>query len=435
MSSGSTSCPRRPSPRRSRPSPPRCPRSGPYCSAARGRVGGDAATSARRALGREGRRVGQPAGERDHLGALGDRHQVAHRRGRHDRACARRTGRRSARGRAALAQCGRRSPLGSAPCRLSSCAAHRTATDATSSSTFCQGMGSPLRRASAPSCPRSLAGALATADVGRRLRRHALRVPESPVFLLAVAVALVAARAARSAVEARAAGRGGARPASASASARCCSRARSPTTTPPGGRASSPASPAAALAQLAARAACSRRRPRAPRRRGRARALPVYVEAAALVARRPLDPRPAARPRSPLGFFVWLLRGGAPPRGREVRGPAHPAVSTPAQARPRRHRRHEAGDARARGRDRPGARAAARRSSAGASSTTAPPRSPRSRRSARRRSPPAPARTDHQIPSMNWYSRAEERYVEYGSSFSRARALRRRPSSPTRSTT
>src|SRR5690349_24975831 len=28
---------------------------------------------------------------------------------------------------------------------------------------------------------------------------------------------------------------------------------------------------------------------------------------------------------------------------------------------------------------------------------------------------------EHQIPSMNWYSRAERRYVEYGSSFSAAR--------------
>jgi hypothetical protein len=36
------------------------------------------------ALGREGRRVGQSARERDDLGALGDRHQVAHRRRLHD---------------------------------------------------------------------------------------------------------------------------------------------------------------------------------------------------------------------------------------------------------------------------------------------------------------------------------------------------------------
>ena len=42
--------------------------------------------------------------------------------------------------------------------------------------------------------------------------------------------------------------------------------------------------------------------------------------------------------------------------------------------------------------------------------------------SARRRSPPASAaRTRHHIPAMNWYSRAERRYVEYGSSFRAAR--------------
>ena len=40
--------------------------------------------SAAKRLGREGRGVGQAAGERDDLGALGDRHQVAHRRGLHD---------------------------------------------------------------------------------------------------------------------------------------------------------------------------------------------------------------------------------------------------------------------------------------------------------------------------------------------------------------
>ncbi len=28
---------------------------------------------------------------------------------------------------------------------------------------------------------------------------------------------------------------------------------------------------------------------------------------------------------------------------------------------------------------------------------------------------------EHEIPSMNWYSRAEQRYVEYGSSFSASR--------------
>ena len=57
------------------------------------------------------RRVGQPAGERDHLGALGQRHQVAHRGGLHDLRALREQARRSARGRApsSAAACGRSS--------------------------------------------------------------------------------------------------------------------------------------------------------------------------------------------------------------------------------------------------------------------------------------------------------------------------------------
>ena len=37
-------------------------------------------------------------------------------------------------------------------------------------------------------------------------------------------------------------------------------------------------------------------------------------------------------------------------------------------------------------------------------------------------SPPGSAPTEHRIPSMNWYHRGEERYVEYGSSFPATRA-------------
>ena len=50
-------------------------------------------------LRREGRGVGQAAGERDHLRPRRHRHQVAHRRGAHHPRCARRRGRRSAPGR------------------------------------------------------------------------------------------------------------------------------------------------------------------------------------------------------------------------------------------------------------------------------------------------------------------------------------------------
>ena len=57
---------------------------------------------------------------------------------------------------------------------------------------------------------------------------------------------------------------------------------------------------------------------------------------------------------SRVGFFVWLLRRRAPPRGREVRGPAHPAVTpAPPKLVLAVIDAHEAGDARARGRDRP----------------------------------------------------------------------------------
>ena len=51
------------------------------------------------ALGREGRRVGQAAGERDHLRSGGDLHQVAHRAGAHHLRALPRTARRSARDR------------------------------------------------------------------------------------------------------------------------------------------------------------------------------------------------------------------------------------------------------------------------------------------------------------------------------------------------
>ncbi len=48
-----------------------------------GRLLGDPGHLRGEGLGREGRGVGQPAGERDHLGPRRHRHQVAHRRGAH----------------------------------------------------------------------------------------------------------------------------------------------------------------------------------------------------------------------------------------------------------------------------------------------------------------------------------------------------------------
>ena len=55
------------------------PSVGPYCSACGRALLGDPGHLRGEALRREGRGVGQAAGERDHLGAGGDLHQVAHR--------------------------------------------------------------------------------------------------------------------------------------------------------------------------------------------------------------------------------------------------------------------------------------------------------------------------------------------------------------------
>jgi hypothetical protein len=55
----------------------------PVLQRGRCRGGGYARHDRREVLGREGRRVGQAARQRDDLGALGDGHEVAHRRGLH----------------------------------------------------------------------------------------------------------------------------------------------------------------------------------------------------------------------------------------------------------------------------------------------------------------------------------------------------------------
>ena len=59
------------------------PSVGPYWSASGRGLLRDPRHLRGEALGREGRGVGKPAGERDHLGPRGDRHQVPHRRGAH----------------------------------------------------------------------------------------------------------------------------------------------------------------------------------------------------------------------------------------------------------------------------------------------------------------------------------------------------------------
>jgi hypothetical protein len=64
----------------------------------------------------------------------------------------------------------------------------------------------------------------------------------------------------------------------------------------------------------------------------------------------------------------------------------------------------------------------------GQHAATAWPRSRRSRPVCSARSPRAPGPDRHLIPSMNWYHRDEERYVEYG----RASRPRRRSASSAR---
>ena len=73
------------------------PSVGPYWSARAHDSTGDRAHQRRVGVGRERRGVGQPARQRDHVGALGERHQVAHRRGLHHLRPLRRTAPRSAR--------------------------------------------------------------------------------------------------------------------------------------------------------------------------------------------------------------------------------------------------------------------------------------------------------------------------------------------------
>ena len=136
------------------------PSVGAYCRArAASRWPRPCDMSAASDLGREGRGVGQPAGERDDLGALGDGHEVAHGRGLHDRACARRTGRRSARGRARRRMgAAERDTLPVGPARVGTCRPLQScplqARTDEAPLDILQGMGVATAAGSARSCPR-----------------------------------------------------------------------------------------------------------------------------------------------------------------------------------------------------------------------------------------------------------------------------------------
>ena len=269
-------------------------------------------------LGREGRGVGQAAGERDDLGALGDGHQVAHRRGLHDRACARRRGRRSARGRGAVGRASavRRGPERRASSRVMPPDAYRTVKLFLDIS---RASASPPRPASARSCPRCspalwprpTSASTSTAPTSpsssspgswlvarRRARRHdrccGARRRRRPASAALGGIAIGARRAA-------------------------VRRRRSPTTARrwwPG-----------LIVGLAVRRARPARRAQ-PVRRARARAstreaaaaLPIYAEGVALVLAGAGDPRPAASRSSLVGFLVWLLSAAAAASGEKYAG-------------------------------------------------------------------------------------------------------------------
>ena len=310
----------------------------------RGRLGRDRAHQRGVGLGREGRRVGQAAGERDHLGALGDRHQVAHGRGLHDlRARGEQPG--------VALEVARRRPRAVAHAVEFAAAAWVPGTVVYShgprdaSVTRVVGRSptptgraplprhhpghGPRRRAGVrpflPPCSRARSPAPTSASTSSGTR---LRVLERPWFLLAVRGAADHHRGHRAPAPGPAETGGRRRRAGAawpSAWARCCSPARWPTTARPGGRAGRRGLACAVARPGARRAALFGRRGRAPGRR-RARG------AARLRRRRVAGCSPPWRSScrrcrsSILGFLAWLLDRRPPARGREVRRAARPAL-------------------------------------------------------------------------------------------------------------
>ena len=286
-----------------------------------------------------------------------------------------------------------------------------------------QGAGLAAASASGPSCPRSSPARSRPPTSAIDFDGTDFAFLEQWPFLLAswslVVVRSTSPRGGAATAAWRAAARAGARALVASCSARCVVAGTLADHGEPGGPASSSAPPCAALGASPPAHLFARVRARGSTPRPRA-ALPVYAEGAALALAALSILLAAARARRRSARSSGCCSAAAGARARSTRACGSCGDGRRAEARPRGHRRDEAGDARAGDRDGAGAGARAAHG--------ARPLRRRLRRglpvgdarSARRRSRPAPARTatdpvDELVPPRGG------RYVEYGTSFKASR--------------
>ena len=212
------------------------------------------------------------------------------------------------------------------------------------------------------------------------------------------------------------------RGARASCSARCCragSLADQGYASWPGVVAGAGRAPRSASSRPATLLAAHPPPPRRRGRRARCRSTPTAPRSL-----RPGSRCCSRRSRSlVIAGAVALLRRRAPARGREVRRPAHPAVSSePKKLVLAVIDAHEAGDARAGGRAgrAPALKLLMERGAYVDDCVAAfPSVTPVCAASIATGAGP----DGHRIPSMNWYHRVEGRYVEYGSSFQASQAF------------
>ena len=181
-----------------------------------------------------------------------------------------------------------------------------------------------------------------------------------------------------------------------------------------------------ARARLAWRSAASSSARGRGSRAGAAALLTALRRRRGAAAGRDRDLRAAALVPRAIAAFVVPARGR--PRGARTR--STPACGSCArrgrpteEARTRGHRLAQAGVLDARDRGGPRAGAGRRCASAAPTSATASRPSRRSPRWPRAAIATGCGPGEHHIPSMNWYHRGEERYVEYGSSFPATRAF------------
>ena len=314
------------------------PSVGPYCSASRVRVRGDVGHDRGEVLGRERRGVGQPAGQRDHLGTLGDRHEVAHGRGLHDLRAAREQPR------VPLEVVARSNVLRTAGFR--SVVRHGRPRSLSSIVMRPDGSGPPMKllldlsRAPAPRRPSAIrpflpalvAGAVRQRRPRHRLRRHGVLVPRG------AAGSCRAAR--RPARRVHRPGAGGSRPGPvervltgiAVGSARWCAPARSTTASASGGRASSSGRPARCSAAWSSPTLLGRVRRRLDDDAA-ARAAPLR-RAARARARRRLRAVPAAGPRRHRPPALSCCSAAAGARARSTRACASCVEPRPSSSSP-----------------------------------------------------------------------------------------------------